>query len=58
VAIFATTQARTVPATNDAAVRAVSARSTIAAQGQASLSAYVADMRAKADVEKALQIQP
>lgn len=58
VAIFATTQARTVPATNDAAVRAVSARSTIAAQGQASLSAYVAEMRAKADVEKAPQIQP
>ena len=58
VAIFATTQARTAPAINDAAARAVSARSTVAAQGQASLSAYVADMRAKADVEKVPQIQP
>ncbi len=58
VAIFATTQVKTIPATNDSAVREISARSTIAAQGQASLSAYVADMRAKADVEKAPQIQP
>jgi hypothetical protein len=52
VAVFAITQARAVPAASDAAVRAIGARAMVAAQGQASLSAYVADMRRRAVVEK------
>jgi peptidyl-prolyl cis-trans isomerase D len=56
VAVFAITQSRTVPAANDAAVRAMGARAMVAAQGQASLSAYVNDMRDKAKVEKNAQV--
>jgi hypothetical protein len=56
VAVFAITQSRAVPAANDAAVRAMGARAMVAAQGQASLSAYVNDMRDKAKVEKNTQV--
>jgi peptidyl-prolyl cis-trans isomerase D len=56
VAVFAITQSRAVPAANDAAVRAMGARAMVAAQGQASLSAYVNDMRDKAKVEKNAQV--
>jgi hypothetical protein len=52
VAVFAITQARAVPAASDAAVRAMGARAMVAAQGQGSLAAYVADMRDNAKVEK------
>jgi len=55
VAVFVTTQWRSIPPTDDSPLRMLTGRSMVAAQGEASLSAYVSDMRSKAKVERNAQ---